>query len=433
MGLFLELLLTAFVALVCSFIIAKLVSVAVPSAKEKILDEKKGVEEAKKLDKGLKVVRAKAKTQKRVKFVDDVVVRNIDKFEVSEEPIKGFQLSENMSEKVGILDKSLEVARAVHRGEGERVDKESELMLYGEKLVQERGDGSMVREVKGADTYGEGSKDAGLLDEALDREVGEKKNEEDKIGEYCGVKEDVVVSGLGRLEVEEEMRTEGIGGENGLELINANVGSDQNEDTAAGERVPDHAEFLDRELESEAVEEKIENTAMDVDKISGGEQTNIDVGSGGLKDLVVQEKIKSEGFGGETKVELASDDISIPQNEEGRVASVNEDDVIGTEEFSEKKEGVEDKLRDENIGDSAAVGAAADDDDWEGVERSELEKVFAEAVNYVEYGGKTKDDQLVTLKGDVQMQLYGLHKLAVEGPCHEPQPMALKVSARAKW
>ncbi|KAL2505843.1 Acyl-CoA-binding domain-containing protein 3 [Abeliophyllum distichum] len=31
------------------------------------------------------------------------------------------------------------------------------------------------------------------------------------------------------------------------------------------------------------------------------------------------------------------------------------------------------------------------------------------------------------------MQLYGLHKIAVEGPCHEPQPMALKVSARARW
>ncbi|KAK6115982.1 hypothetical protein DH2020_008251 [Rehmannia glutinosa] len=71
-----------------------------------------------------------------------------------------------------------------------------------------------------------------------------------------------------------------------------------------------------------------------------------------------------------------------------------------------------------------------------GIERSELEKVFAEAVNYLEYGGKGKekeDDQLAKLSSDVQMELYGLHKVAVEGPCHEPQPMALKVSARAKW
>ncbi|XP_042058560.1 acyl-CoA-binding domain-containing protein 3-like [Salvia splendens] len=31
------------------------------------------------------------------------------------------------------------------------------------------------------------------------------------------------------------------------------------------------------------------------------------------------------------------------------------------------------------------------------------------------------------------MQLYGLHKVALEGPCLEPQPMALMVSARTKW
>ncbi|XP_051151060.1 acyl-CoA-binding domain-containing protein 3-like isoform X2 [Andrographis paniculata] len=75
-----------------------------------------------------------------------------------------------------------------------------------------------------------------------------------------------------------------------------------------------------------------------------------------------------------------------------------------------------------------------DDDDggWEGIERSELEKAFAEAVNYVEYGVKGTD-HLTKSGSDVQMQLYGLHKIAVEGPCHDPPPMALKVSARARW
>ncbi|KAM0001098.1 putative acyl-CoA-binding protein, ACBP [Helianthus debilis subsp. tardiflorus] len=68
------------------------------------------------------------------------------------------------------------------------------------------------------------------------------------------------------------------------------------------------------------------------------------------------------------------------------------------------------------------------DDDWEGVERSDLEKVFAMAADY----GKL-DDGLQSLGSDVQMQLYALHKVATEGPCREAQPMALKVSARAKW
>lgn len=67
-------------------------------------------------------------------------------------------------------------------------------------------------------------------------------------------------------------------------------------------------------------------------------------------------------------------------------------------------------------------------DDWEGVERSELERVFAAAANFV--GSGNKGDGWST---DAQMELYGLHKIAVEGPCHEPQPMPLKLSARAKW
>ncbi|NP_001268019.1 acyl-CoA-binding domain-containing protein 3-like precursor [Vitis vinifera] len=70
----------------------------------------------------------------------------------------------------------------------------------------------------------------------------------------------------------------------------------------------------------------------------------------------------------------------------------------------------------------------SEEDDWEGVERSELERVFAAAANFVGSGNKGDG-----WSSDAQMELYGLHKIAVEGPCHEPQPMPLKLSARAKW
>ncbi|XP_030537946.1 acyl-CoA-binding domain-containing protein 3 [Rhodamnia argentea] len=77
-------------------------------------------------------------------------------------------------------------------------------------------------------------------------------------------------------------------------------------------------------------------------------------------------------------------------------------------------------------------GVDSDDDDgWEGIERSELEKKFAVAAKYVDPANM--DDRVGSVGGDVKMQLYGLHKVATEGPCHEPQPMALMVSARAKW
>ncbi|KAL0431512.1 UNVERIFIED_CONTAM: protein CONSERVED IN THE GREEN LINEAGE AND DIATOMS 27, chloroplastic [Sesamum radiatum] len=67
------------------------------------------------------------------------------------------------------------------------------------------------------------------------------------------------------------------------------------------------------------------------------------------------------------------------------------------------------------------------DDDWEGIERTELEKNFGDAVVFV--GSESNADQIA----DVKLQLYGLQKVALEGPCHGSQPMALKHSARSKW
>jgi len=70
-----------------------------------------------------------------------------------------------------------------------------------------------------------------------------------------------------------------------------------------------------------------------------------------------------------------------------------------------------------------------DDDDWEGIERSELEKEFMAATEFV----TNECDRLESVGSNVKMELYGLHKVATEGPCREPQPMPLKLSARAKW
>ncbi|XP_077246571.1 uncharacterized protein LOC143886479 isoform X2 [Tasmannia lanceolata] len=71
-----------------------------------------------------------------------------------------------------------------------------------------------------------------------------------------------------------------------------------------------------------------------------------------------------------------------------------------------------------------------EDDDWEGVERSELEKRFGAVAKFVVSGNC---DILSKVGNDVKMELYGLHKVAMEGPCSEPQPSMLKLSARAKW
>ncbi|PKI42617.1 acyl-CoA-binding domain-containing protein 3-like [Punica granatum] len=109
-------------------------------------------------------------------------------------------------------------------------------------------------------------------------------------------------------------------------------------------------------------------------------------------------------------VESAPDQASVAESEE-------------VPEFKSETEEAEDEMT-KRDGDG-------EDDDWEGIERTELEKDFAVAANFA--GAGETNYFLESVGSDVMMQLYGLHKVATEGPCHEPQPMALKVSARAKW
>jgi len=98
-----------------------------------------------------------------------------------------------------------------------------------------------------------------------------------------------------------------------------------------------------------------------------------------------------------------------------------EDGLVGFEEG----EGISGNVKD---GDE---GMLSDEEEWEGIERSELEKEFGRARHFVECG--EKEGRFAMVGSDVMMEFYGLQKVAMEGPCHETQPMALKLSARAKW
>ncbi|KAA8531596.1 hypothetical protein F0562_006305 [Nyssa sinensis] len=159
----------------------------------------------------------------------------------------------------------------------------------------------------------------------------------------------------------------------------------------------------------------------------------------------------------EIEIELVKDEMSVATTEEVGILGSdgnkeNECDVVSEIEIElVKDEATVAKTKD--IGDLESEGskdndsdglnnnadaAAADDDDeevlyddWEGIERTELEKRFGAAMVFV--GSKSNADRISNLGNDTKMQLYGLHRVAVDGTCSEPQPMALKVSARAKW
>ncbi|XP_018483818.1 acyl-CoA-binding domain-containing protein 2 isoform X2 [Raphanus sativus] len=71
-----------------------------------------------------------------------------------------------------------------------------------------------------------------------------------------------------------------------------------------------------------------------------------------------------------------------------------------------------------------------EDEDWEGVESTALDEAFSAATLFVTRAAAAESRKVPS---DVQKQLYGLYKIATEGPCTAPQPSALRLTARAKW
>lgn len=243
------------------------------------------------------------------------------------------------------------------------------------------------------------------LDESVGEVIVKEKSEDEKIAkmvdQFEGEEElnrdsEIKISGMMQDTVDEDKRSKYIG-----MLI---------EKTDEGHEIREICSEISREKKNG---EELKNRDVETDEgheigeICGEKEDTLV--SGGLDGVIFRAKKNGE--------ELENHDVETDQKEGNGNGGLGGNDEL-----------MKGDVEDENFDD--------EDDDWEGIERSDLDKVFAEAVNYVEYGGKGKgkdNDRLAKLLSNVQMQLYGLHKVAVEGPCHEPQPMALKVSSRAKW
>lgn len=141
-------------------------------------------------------------------------------------------------------------------------------------------------------------------------------------------------------------------------------------------------------------------------------------------EIVIAEKIMNRG----QEEELSSTEgrSSCVENVERGEVIVTESEEVRVEE-SNSVEKSEDKME-LNTEEQEELSIEEDDDDWEGIERSELEKAFTAASNLLEESGKGEQ-----IGAEAKMELYGLHKIATEGSCREAQPMAVMLSARAKW
>ena len=130
-------------------------------------------------------------------------------------------------------------------------------------------------------------------------------------------------------------------------------------------------------------------------------------------------------------ISFRDENLSLPRDSkpepQGGAASAD-DDSAGSQK-SGGSEGEESLLAEKGSGSSGSL--LDDDDDWEGVESTELDEEFSAATAFVAATAADRLSQKVS--NDVQLQLYGLYKIATEGPCSAPQPSALKMTARAKW
>ncbi|CAI0464865.1 unnamed protein product [Linum tenue] len=173
-----------------------------------------------------------------------------------------------------------------------------------------------------------------------------------------------------------------------------------------------------RGLESEGVVDFVEESVEEVEEFVG-EPAPVNKEASGNECREVTEKVNSK----------AAEEIVPVEVNEGVAEEAKGGETVEIES-SRPPEAAAEESSDEVAGGGKKVEIEIDDD-WEGIERSDLEEVFAKASKFVESG--YGEEKLASIGSDVQMELYGLHKLVTEGPCHEQPPMALKLSARAKW
>lgn len=166
---------------------------------------------------------------------------------------------------------------------------------------------------------------------------------------------------------------------------------------------------------------EVPEKSFEVQKDASDEEKHIEIGDSSIpkNDVIADEEAVTESsLLPEKSVEVT--ELQTDASEENK-------SEIGDNSIKERKESNNDVIAKSGQRESKDVPINDEDDEWEGIERSELDNAFEAAAKFV--GSAAKDDQL----SDVQMELYALHKVATEGPCRESQPMALMLSARAKW
>ncbi|KAK8601128.1 hypothetical protein V6N13_059141 [Hibiscus sabdariffa] len=221
------------------------------------------------------------------------------------------------------------------------------------------------------------------------------------------------------LEFAEKFQVQGIESEKIVDFVEES--GDNKVDVFEPEQAGVDDRGFEREKKAECVEESSETV---VDEFEAGEGEVVE-GFESEKDVEFMQETTKKGDDLEAEragvVELKLDDIVVEKKieEVGEKIETENETKVQSEKSQMKGLGEEEK--------EVKLENDDEDDDWEGIEKSELEKVFGAAAKFIEHKGD------LGMENDVQMELYGLHKIATEGPCREPQPLAFMISSRSKW
>ncbi|KAL7193349.1 hypothetical protein ACSBR2_025037 [Camellia fascicularis] len=200
--------------------------------------------------------------------------------------------------------------------------------------------------------------------------------------------------------------------------------------------------FADKAVKFNKLEEEESRVETIDDEIDDSEQVSQNKGS---KNSVFTEELEEKNSVDESYVRdefreigIESDDLAEKSPERANFREIGIESAVEEEKNEEARVlESEDNKGNESVGIESSENEEEEEeeeglfDDWEGIERTELDKRFGAAVVFV--GSKNNADRISSIDSDTKRQLIGLHKVAIEGPCCVPQPMALKVSARANW
>ncbi|KAK8967050.1 Acyl-CoA-binding domain-containing protein 1 [Platanthera guangdongensis] len=156
---------------------------------------------------------------------------------------------------------------------------------------------------------------------------------------------------------------------------------------------------------------------------------------------------KDDGFETEEKLRGSEGEIAAAEERGGGIDQIGEKDEEISDEIPEQdvveQYNAEDLKEEEKEAESSSSDVKIvsteiesgslihGEDEWEGIEMTELDKRFRLVAEY--FSSPPGSEALACLSSSAQLELYGLYKIATEGPCYRFHPLSLKSSTRARW